>query len=221
MPDESKLLAAYLAIHPTRPEELALRLLVDLGRQIVGADESSLLILDERTSELVFVMTTGSDTSEGSLRGQRIPPGKGLTSLAVVTREVQIGAPTYTDLAQTDRVKQEGIPRAVLSAPILVGETVIGAISSVSFRDDKRFTSADGDLTARLAAAAGVILDQRRHIDAIEKATRVDQELGGVSDAEGRVISALGRIARRSPESMDRLARLLEAIEAMMSPSLL
>jgi GAF domain-containing protein len=219
MPDDPNLLAAYLAIHPTRPEELALRLLVDLGRQIVGADESSLLILDEQTGELVFVMTTGNDASEGSLRGQRVPAGKGLTSLAVLTRDVQIGAPTYTDLAQTDRMKQEGKPKAVLAAPILVGETVIGTITSVSFQADKRFTAADGDLSARLATAAGVILHQRRHIDAIEKATSpVEQGLRGVSDAEGRVISAFGRIAQRSPESMDQVARLLEAIEALIPP---
>jgi GAF domain-containing protein len=167
----------------------------------------------------VFVMTTGSDASEASLRGQRIPAGKGLTSLAVHTREVQIGAPTYTDLSQTDRVKQEGTPRAVLAAPILVDDRVIGTISTVSFKDDKRFTAADGDLTARLAAAAGVILDQRRHIDAIEGAARDEAALRGVTGEEGRVIAAVGRIAKRSPESMDRVARLLEAIEAVLPPA--
>ena len=219
MPDDPNLLAAYLAIHPTRPEELALRLLVDLGREIVGADESSLLILDEQTGELVFVMTTGNDASEVKLRGQRIPAGKGLTSLAVATREVQIGAPTYTDLAQTDRVKQVGSPRAVLAAPILFGEKVIGAISSVSFQTEKRFTAENGNLSARLAAAAGVILDQRRHIDAIERAAgSAQQGLRGVNDAEARVIAAFGRIAQRSPESMHRVARLLEAIEALIPP---
>jgi GAF domain-containing protein len=218
MADRPNLLAAYLAIHPTQPEELALRLLVDLGRQIVGADESSLLVLDQDTGELVFVMTTGSDASEGALRGQRIPAGRGLTSLAIHTREVQIGAPTYTDLSQTDRVKQEGVPRAVIAAPILVNDQVIGTISTVSFRDDKRFTAADGDLTARLAAAAGVILDQRRHIDAIERAA-TEQTRRGVTAAEDRIISAVGRLAKGSPESLDRVARLLEAIEAVMPPS--
>jgi transcriptional regulator with GAF, ATPase, and Fis domain len=217
MPDDPNLLAAYLAIHPTRPEEQALRLLVDLGRQIVGADESSLLVVDQRTGELVFVMTTGSDASEATLRGQRIPSGQGLTGLAVLTREVQIGAPTYTDLAQTERVKQAGSPKAVLAAPMLVDETVIGTLTAVSFRADKRFTAADGDLSARLAAAAAVIVDQRRHIDAIENASSAaDQGARGVTDAEQRVMSAFSRIVQKSPGSLEQVARLLEAIEALV-----
>ncbi len=216
MADERSLLAAYLAIHPTRPEEQALRLLVDLARQIVGADESSLLVLDEPTGELVFVMTTGSDVSEATLRGQRIPAGQGLTGLAVLTREVQIGSPTYTDLSQTERVKQEGGPKVVLAAPLLIDEDVIGAISSVSFKPEKRFTAADGDLTARFAAAAAVIVDQRRHIDAFENASTTSGPAQGTSDAERRVIASFGRIVQKSPGSMEQVARLLESIEALV-----
>ena len=110
------------------------------------------------------------------------------------------------------------MPRAVIAAPMLVDDVVIGTISTVSFRDDKRFTAADGDLTARLAAAAGVILDQRRHIDAIERAATDARARRGVTSAEDRVISAVGRLTKGSPESMDRVARLLEAIEAVMPP---
>ncbi|HEY7056394.1 MAG TPA: GAF domain-containing protein [Vicinamibacterales bacterium] len=217
MADEVNLFAAYLAIHPTKPEEQALRLLVDVCREIVGADESSLVLLDSKTGELVFVMTTGSDASEAVLRGQRIPAGRGVTGLAVATGEVQMGTPTFTDLKQTERVKQDGTPDAVLAAPLFVNDRVIGAITAVSFRTDKRFTAADGDLTGRFAAAAALIIDQRRHIDAMQQASGPEAgRLRAVGDAEQRVLSAFGRIVQKNPDSLEQIARLLESIEALV-----
>ena len=56
-----------------------------------------LLVLDrnqEPPRELVFAMTVGSGGSEDTLAGQRVPVGEGLTGLAALTHEVQIGVPT-------------------------------------------------------------------------------------------------------------------------------
>ena len=63
-------LSTYLSIAPQSPEEAVLRLLIELGIQVVGAEEGSLLVLDELAGDLVFAMTVGSKTSERALAGR-------------------------------------------------------------------------------------------------------------------------------------------------------
>ena len=56
-------LATYLGISGSSQEGMILRLLIELGAQIVGAEEGSLLVHDEKRRELVFAMTIGSTWS--------------------------------------------------------------------------------------------------------------------------------------------------------------
>src|SRR5581483_7371202 len=100
-------------------EELVLRLLIELGMQVVDAHEGSLLVHDREKGDLVFAMTVGGG---GGLVGQRLPMNKGLTGLAAATREVQIGAPTF-HLAGEGKVESKATgsktPQAVIAAPML------------------------------------------------------------------------------------------------------
>jgi len=157
-------LSTFLGISSESSEERVLRLLIELGAQFAGAQEGSLLVLDEITSELVFAMTVGSKDSERTLIGQRVPLGEGLVGLAAQTHEVQIGAPRF-DVPETKSGEgDDGKPKAVLAAPMLIGERLIGVITAVSFDADKRFSSNDALLYGRLATVAGVVVEQRRRL---------------------------------------------------------
>jgi hypothetical protein len=169
-----------------------LRVLIELGAQVVDASEGSLLVYEPATNDLVFALTVGGP----SLVGQRLALGQGLTGLAAATREVQIGAPTYRG------VTQEKGPEAVIAAPMLSGDELIGVITAVSFAPGKRFTARDGDLYGRLAAVAGVVLDQKRR-------------LGGATPADG-IAAAVDRIVKRRPDAVPQLAAIVAAIEAMV-----
>jgi hypothetical protein len=72
MPESNSPLS-LLSILPETPEEQILLLLIQLAVEMVGADEGSILVLDESTQELVFAMTVGDSNSEQKLRGQRVP----------------------------------------------------------------------------------------------------------------------------------------------------
>lgn len=202
-------LEAHLAIAAQSPEASILRLLVELGIQVVDGDEGSLLVLDAREHELVFSMVvTQDERSERSpLLGRRVPVGKGLTGLAAVTREVQIGAPTYV-VGQED--KGGSGPQAVLAAPMLVRDECVGVLTAVSFRPGKRFHSRDAAIYGRLAAVAGVIVQQRR---ALSTAERTLSEREANSGFEQRVSRSLARIARVAPAAMGAVADAIEAIE--------
>lgn len=187
-----------LSIQPASTEARVLRLLIELGAQFVGAEEGSLLVFDEEKNELVFAMTVGE--SDGLL-GQRLAVGQGLTGLAAATREVQIGAPTFHGVKQVS----EG-PEAVIAAPMLVDDELVGVITAVSFTKGKRFDARDGDLYGRLAAIAGVVVDQHRRLEATTRNDGVEHALA----------TSLARIVKRRPDAVAHLTALISAIESLV-----
>jgi len=156
-----------------------LALLIELGAQFVAAHEGSLLVVDEASNELVFAMTVGRETSGKPLVGQRVPIGKGLVGLAAQTHQVQIGAPTFHLPQDQENRDQAEAPRAEIAAPLLIDDTLIGVITAVSFQEDKRFSSADALLYARIAWVIAVVIDQRRRLAALQALSH-GQEVSGL-----------------------------------------
>jgi hypothetical protein len=208
-------LSTYLAIAPQSPEEAVLRLLIELGIQVVGADEGSLLVIDQTAGDLVFAMTVGNRGSENALKGQRVPLGQGITGLAAATHEVQLGSPTYSQVQQAQQGGQTEGPQAVIAAPMLVADGVVGVITAVSFAQGKRFGSKEAELYARVAAVAGVVVQQRNKIDALqgEQAAEAGPAAGG--SIETAIAGSLSRIAMARPEALAHVAQLVESIEAL------
>lgn len=209
MNDGETAVQTYLAIAPKSTEAAVLRLLIELGVQIAGADEGSLLVLDPAQRDLVFAMTTANGTE---LIGQRVPLGQGLTGLAAETQEVQIGAPTFGGVQQPAE-RGQSAPEAVIAAPMLCGEDVVGVITAVSFAAGKRFNKHDAALYMRLATIAGVVVEQRRHISEIAQLARGAAPSAG--SAEGRVVQAVTDLTRRHPDRLEMLAQLLESVVAI------
>ena len=214
-------LGTYLGISSGAPEEMVLRLLIELGAQFAGAQEGSLLVVDDQRAELVFAMTIGSAASEQTLIGKRVPLGEGLVGLAAQTQEVQIGAPKFDVPGAAERKGTEGsAPKAVLAAPMLIGERLIGVITAVSFDPDKRFGSADATLYGRIATVAGVVVDQHRRLGAVEALQRNQPLPAAVSEDERldfEIVAAIGRLVRLRPNAKPRVAQLLGLIESMVA----
>lgn len=212
-------LDTYLGVSSHSSEEKVLRLLIELGAQFAGAQEGSLLVLDDEKAELVFAMTIGSAASEESLIGQRVPLGEGLVGLAAQTHEVQIGAPKF-DVTDTKADGERGKPKAVLAAPMLIDDRLIGVLTAVSFQEDKRFGIPDAMLYGRIAAVAGVVVEQRRRIDAVE-ALKQEQTMPAAVSAEERldqqIVESVQRLTRVDPDAKPRVAQLLSVIESLVA----
>jgi len=202
------LLQRYLSIPPQSTTENTLRLLIRMGLLVSDADEGSLLVLDREAGDLRFAMTIGPLDAEAALLGQRVPLGKGITGLAAATLEVQIGAPTYKDIHQSEQLGG-GEPNAVMAAPMLAGDELIGVLTAVSFRADKRFATQDGRLFGGFAAIAGVVVDQAQRL------ARAAQP--GASDgAEAMIASAVARILQARPDDAGVVVALLASIERLV-----
>ena len=192
-------------------QQAVLRLLVELGCQCVGADEGSLLVLDRDRQHLIFVMLVGPEASREAMIGQRVPVGKGVTGLAAQTHEVQTGAPTF---GTTQPVE----PKWVLAAPMLIEDRLVGVITAVKTTPDKGFTSDDAVLYGRVAAVAGVVVDQAHRL-AVAEAAMKGQPLPEPADEQERlereIIDAARCLARSSPGKRARLAKILAELAGL------
>ena len=209
------LMTRYLGVMPNADEDQVLRLVVETGVRSVGADEGSLLVYDPEANDLTFIMTYGKSGSEETLLGERVPFGQGVTGLAAATGEVQFGAPRYKDVRQTEAV---GNVAAVIAAPMMLNDRLIGVITAVSNKPDKRFTTADGELYACLGAIAALVVNQ-----SLTLRSRRESGASAGADAlalaadplEQEVMDRVIRLLQRDKSTVRNLARMLEAVEAM------
>jgi hypothetical protein len=213
----------YFDLDAESPELQVMRLLVELSGQVVGAEEGSLLVVDHTQDpprELIFAMTVGSRQSEETLSGQRVPLGEGLAGIAAVTHEVQIGAPLFDGVQQAQRGEAPpGQPTAVIAAPMLIDDRLVGVITAVSFEAGKRFTSQHAELYARAASVAGVVVDQRRRIDALESQAVGGEEArrpSGDDPIARQILDTAGRLIDCNPDRLRELSRLLSSFEEVM-----
>ena len=221
MKEAESLLSTYLGLLPDTPEEKIIRLLLETGIEIIGADSSALLVYDDETRALRFAMVIGDQDVEENLIGQSVPLGAGVTGLAASTGEVQMGAPTFFGVNLPKHGVDNSAPSAVLAAPMLVRDTLIGVITAASFAKDKHFSSKDARLYAGFATIAGLVVDQRRRLAAIESNSSdvmAQRALGARGRDEKQVIDSIGRLLSQDPSSVKQISRILAAIEALVLP---
>jgi sigma-B regulation protein RsbU (phosphoserine phosphatase) len=139
---------------------------MDLMRQIlagalaaIGAEDGSLLILDEDTGDLVFVLAHGK-IPEDALFGVRIPRGEGIAGWVV-----ERGEPTIVEDARADARFYPAIDeafgfetRSVLCAPIAGGGRVLGVVEILNKEQGRSFSPDDLALVSLLCRFAGELL---------------------------------------------------------------
>lgn len=201
-------LSHYLGIAPSSREEGVLRLLLETAIRTVDAAEGSVLAYDRDANDLRFVMTVNGP---GNLVGQRVPIGAGLTGLAALTHEVQIGAPTYRTVDDANKATGvEGEPSAVIAAPMVSGDQLIGVLTAVRFKPGHRFTTDDGRAYGNFATIAALMLDQHNRLRDLAGGGGELTTAGGFGPEETRILAALSTVAQTRPDRLPRLAQLFE-----------
>jgi len=127
--------------------------------ETIGAEDGSLLILDEETRELVFVLTEGAIPQQ-EMAGLRLPAGKGIAGWVVQNREPTIVENPYND--QRFYPEVDDIFRfrtnSILAAPIVGGGRVLGVLEALNKELGKSFTADDLALLTLLCRFAGELL---------------------------------------------------------------
>jgi GAF domain-containing protein len=212
------LMEAYLGITHESPEEKVLELLIAIGNQFVTADAGSILLVDEASNELVFAMTIGHGAPEDVLLGQRVPIGRGLVGLAAQTHQVQIGSPTFHLRQHRGKPKMEE-PVAEIAAPMLINDNLIGVMAAVTYKADKRFSSAEGLFYARISTVAALIIEQRRRLATLKDLSRDNEVSGPLRKDEHldlEIVAAISQLAQTRPNKKAVIARLLHDIQSFL-----
>jgi GAF domain-containing protein len=215
MPDresQDTLLAKYLTLAPRSSEVQVLRLVIETGVRSIGAEGGSLLLYNPDANDLTFTIAY-PESDEEVLIGQRVPLGQGITGLAAETGEVQIGAPRYHDVEQRQATSEI---QAVIAAPMMIQDRLIGVITAVSREPGRRFTMADAELYACLTTIAALVVDQALLLRASSTEEPLQTPVALASDPEEQeVIERMSRLLRRDRNTVRHLARMLEAVEEM------
>ena len=185
-----------------------LRSIVDVARAIFEARATSITLLDEETNELVFeaVSGEGSDTIVGS----RFPAERGVagwvaaSGQSVVLDDVSEDARFSEDVAESTGY----VPRALMAAPLIGDEDVLGVLTVLDRSDSEPFGLAHMELLELFARQASIALLVVRSARAAERA------LSGSGDAAlvARVASAIEDLGGSRREAGVRLLAALEEL---------
>lgn len=136
-------------------------LVMEKINQFFRVDAGSLLMLDEETGELVFVMTL--EEGQEKLVGMRVPPGLGIAGYVARTQQYAIVHDPDND-PRFYRAVSEGIGydvKSILCVPIVVKGRTIGVIELLNKRTG-HFTEEEAVRLNRMAATIGIALENAR-----------------------------------------------------------
>ena len=146
-----------LSIHPETDILLLLDQILQAALNSIQAEDGSLLLVDEETKELSFVVVHGSVRTK--LVGHRIPLGVGLAGWVAQHAESVIVPNAQTDPRFSPGVDQafHFRTRSMICVPIVFTGRVLGVIQALNKTNHKEFVNGDLlmlNVVAQLAAAA-------------------------------------------------------------------
>lgn len=132
---------------------------LDDALRMTKAQDGSVLIRNEETNELVFVLSQGAIPHE-QLAWRGIPAGKGIAAWVVDNQRATIVNDPYADdrfFAILDN-EFEFRTRSVLAAPIVGGGACLGVFELLNKQDQLLFSTGDQTLLSLLCRFMGELL---------------------------------------------------------------
>lgn len=209
-------------------------LVMEKINQFFRVDAGSLLMLDEETGELVFVMTL--EEGQEKLVGMRIPPGLGIAGYVARTQQYAIVHDPDND-PRFYRAVSEGIGydvNSILCVPIVVKGRTIGVIELLNKRTG-HFTEEEAIRLNRMAATIGIALENARLFqqvstvrDRFEAIVNSTSDSILMADMRGVIVAsnlAAARLFYRSRDELisrridDVIAELMARVQVVEEPA--
>jgi sigma-B regulation protein RsbU (phosphoserine phosphatase) len=139
-----------------------LNLIMTSAAELLNAETSSLMLVDEDTNELIFEVATGEPGQE--VAKYRVPPGQGIAGWVVENAEPAIIDSPSQDPRFYGRLdKSIGFEtRNMLAVPLMVKDRIIGVVEVINKRDAPGFSQKDLELATALTNQASVAIDNTR-----------------------------------------------------------
>jgi serine phosphatase RsbU (regulator of sigma subunit) len=171
--DLQVVLSISRAMASERDLDRLLGLIVTSVSQVVGADRTSLFLVDHERQELLTRVSQGA-------RAIRLPLGSGIAG-SVAATGVPINIPhAYADARfNRDHDRSTGyITRSILCLPLInYSGAVVGVIQALNKRDGEPFNAYDEQVLAALCGSAAVAIDTAQLIARDRDRQRMENEL--------------------------------------------
>jgi GAF domain-containing protein len=144
------------------PEQEVLALLdetMECALALLDAIDGSVILIDEETDELVFVLVHG--TVRETLTGHRFDRRKGIAGWVAEHGEPAIVGNVRTDARFLPELDERFgfVTRSLVAVPLAARGRVLGVIEVLNKRSGEDFTEADASLLSILAALSASALD--------------------------------------------------------------
>lgn len=129
---------------------------------LLGAETSSLMLLDEETNELTFEVATGEAGQE--VKQLRVPADQGIAGWVLQHKAPAVVGDVATDPRFYGRIDQSSgfQTRSMLAVPLMIRDHTIGVVEVINKQGDQPFGDRDQDIATALAAQAAVAIDNAR-----------------------------------------------------------
>jgi sigma-B regulation protein RsbU (phosphoserine phosphatase) len=148
------------------------------SRELMQADASSLMLLDEKSGELVFQVAQGQ-VGERLREGFRLPKGHGIAGFVCETGEPLLVEDAYKDprFHREFDEKTGYRTRSVLCVPLKVKDRIIGVSQVINKLDGTAFTHEDLETFTDLCRHAAIAIQNARMHEALLLKERMDRDL--------------------------------------------
>ncbi len=155
------------------------------SRSILKADACSLMLVDERSDELVFEVAQGpvADKLKG---GMRIKKGQGIAGHVYETGKPLLIENAYADPRfNRDFDRQTGYhTQSILCVPLKIKERVIGVSQVINKLDGTNFNAEDEETLSLLCANAAIAVENARLHHEILRKQQIEQDLAFASSIQ-------------------------------------
>ena len=161
-------------INTTMDLQELLNSIMGSSKDVLNAEGSSLMLIDEGTDELFFNVTTGA--GKDKLKEIRIPVGKGIAGIVAQENKsinVEDAVNDSRIFKQADKATKV-LTKNLIAVPMHVRDKVVGVLEVINAKDRQYFDEYDVDLLQSLADHAGIAVHNR---DLISNLKIANQEL--------------------------------------------
>jgi sigma-B regulation protein RsbU (phosphoserine phosphatase) len=139
-----------------------LQLIMRSATDLLHAEASSLLLVDEETGDLTFEVSAGKGGED--VAETRVPAGQGIAGWVV-----ENGQPLIVDDPQSDNRFYAEVDRAtgfqtrnILAVPLKIEDRVIGVVEVINKQDGGTFSNKDLTLGLALTSQAAIAIENAR-----------------------------------------------------------
>lgn len=165
----SRLVEISVTLNSTLDLDRLLQFIIESAADLLESEEASILLVDEKTHELCFVATTGSDRrelhkipvpQEGSIAGTVFRDEKPL-----IINEVESDHQHFSDVSEAINFEV----RSLIAVPLRIRDKVTGVLEALNKRHG-RFDEMDLQTLTNIASQAAVAVNNARLVEALKRA---------------------------------------------------